>query len=275
MHESHLIGLFELSELSALLEKTGQLLSQFGCAHSTLQWSPAPAPLSTMQRNSLVIWDNFEDQFGDAAPLLVEDISRAIEFGLASMRRETLIRQNWMVRKSGPFKLVDDSGEKHPLTYYELGLVSKYGSANWVESFLCPVSRERDRVLFLMTRTAGPVSSDMDTGVRRILLAFWYAYHCLYITSVTGDAPSQEEAISQPLSSREIECLHWLAAGKTISESAIILGISERTLRFHVNNARERLGVATTTQAIVAATLKHGFHTSDARKSVYKISRQA
>ena len=139
---------------------------------------------------------------------------------------------------------------------------------------MCAVSRERDRVLFLAARAEEDIDPPLYDEIRAIFQAFWYAYHCLFVTSVIGETPGGEESETSPLSSREIECLHWLAAGKTIAESAIILGISERTLRFHVNNARERLGVATTTQAIVTATLKHGFHTSDARKSVYTISRQ-
>ena len=275
MQPNNVMDLFELTDLTELLDRTGSLLSDIGFPHSTLQWCPDPAPQSTMESNSLIIWDNLGSAFGDHAQLLSSEIVGAIAHGLATMRRDTLERQNWLVRQNGPFRLVADANGPDTLTEYEHQLAGKFGAADWVESFLCPVSRERDRVLFLITRTSDSVSDVADAAVRKTLLAFWYAYHCLYITSVTGEVPSQSEAPAQPLSSREIECLHWLAAGKTISESAIILGISERTLRFHVNNARERLGVATTTQAIVAATLKHGFHTSDARKSVYKNSRQA
>jgi DNA-binding CsgD family transcriptional regulator len=50
------------------------------------------------------------------------------------------------------------------------------------------------------------------------------------------------------VSARELDCLKWNAAGKTAWEASVILGISERTVRFHLNIAR--LNCATTTQAV-------------------------
>jgi DNA-binding CsgD family transcriptional regulator len=55
------------------------------------------------------------------------------------------------------------------------------------------------------------------------------------------------------LSARELECLKWTAEGKTAWEASVILGISERTVRFHLNAAREKLQCATTTQAVAKA----------------------
>jgi len=43
-----------------------------------------------------------------------------------------------------------------------------------------------------------------------------------------------------PLSKREAECLSWVANGKTSSEVSQILGISERTVNFHVNNSMKK-----------------------------------
>jgi DNA-binding CsgD family transcriptional regulator len=59
------------------------------------------------------------------------------------------------------------------------------------------------------------------------------------------------------LSARELDCLKWTAAGKTAWEASIILGISERTVRFHLNAAREKLNCATTTQAVAKAVANH------------------
>ncbi|MGO4564768.1 LuxR C-terminal-related transcriptional regulator [Rhizobium sp. 2YAF20] len=52
---------------------------------------------------------------------------------------------------------------------------------------------------------------------------------------------------------REREVLCWAAAGKTYWEIAVILGISERTVRFFMSNAREKLNVASNTQAVAEA----------------------
>ena len=55
------------------------------------------------------------------------------------------------------------------------------------------------------------------------------------------------------MSARELDCLKWTAEGKTAWEASIILGISERTVRFHLNSAREKLKCTTTTQAVAKA----------------------
>jgi DNA-binding CsgD family transcriptional regulator len=59
------------------------------------------------------------------------------------------------------------------------------------------------------------------------------------------------------VSAKELDCLKWTAAGKTALEASIILGISERTVRFHLNAAREKLDCVTTTQAVAKAIAHH------------------
>lgn len=54
----------------------------------------------------------------------------------------------------------------------------------------------------------------------------------------------------QILTPRESECLRWVAKGKTDREIARILSVSPRTVRFHVDNAKEKLNVATRIQAV-------------------------
>ena len=61
------------------------------------------------------------------------------------------------------------------------------------------------------------------------------------------------------VSAREIDCLKWMAAGKTAWEVSTILGISERTVRFHLNAAREKLECTTTTQAVAKAVSQQLF----------------
>ncbi|PZU83350.1 MAG: transcriptional regulator [Shinella sp.] len=55
------------------------------------------------------------------------------------------------------------------------------------------------------------------------------------------------------LTVREREALTWAAAGKSYWETSVILGISERTVRFFMSNARRKLNVATNTQAVAEA----------------------
>jgi DNA-binding response OmpR family regulator len=56
---------------------------------------------------------------------------------------------------------------------------------------------------------------------------------------------------------REVETLTWAARGKTFWEIGEILGLSKRTVEFHLENARRKLGVATRTQALIKAAAGH------------------
>ncbi len=56
------------------------------------------------------------------------------------------------------------------------------------------------------------------------------------------------------LNDRELQCLTWSGRGKTSPEIATILGLSKRTVNFHIENACRKLNVATRTEAVVKAT---------------------
>jgi DNA-binding response OmpR family regulator len=55
------------------------------------------------------------------------------------------------------------------------------------------------------------------------------------------------------LNDREVETLTWAARGKTSAEIAQILGLSKRTVDFHIDNARAKLGAATRVEAAIKA----------------------
>lgn len=63
------------------------------------------------------------------------------------------------------------------------------------------------------------------------------------------------EKSSLRLTEREIEILTWVARGKSSSDIATILDISERTVNFHMDNAMRKAGVATRVQAAVKCAL--------------------
>ena len=55
------------------------------------------------------------------------------------------------------------------------------------------------------------------------------------------------------LTEREVETLTWAARGKTSSEIAQILGLTKRTVDFHIDNARLKLNTTTRMHAAVKA----------------------
>jgi DNA-binding CsgD family transcriptional regulator len=85
---------------------------------------------------------------------------------------------------------------------------------------------------------------DLRQRAQSLLGASVHAGYAVFHELMDGTAPRS------PLSKRESECLRWVAEGKTDGEAGKILGISPRTVRFHINNAKDKLGVATRIQAV-------------------------
>lgn len=63
----------------------------------------------------------------------------------------------------------------------------------------------------------------------------------------------KRSADGQELTAREMECIAWCAEGKTSWEISKILGISERTVYFHIQNASRKLGASNRIQAVTLA----------------------
>lgn len=63
--------------------------------------------------------------------------------------------------------------------------------------------------------------------------------------------------LKNPLSDRENEVLHWASMGKTYEEIAVILDISERTVKFHMRNVVSKLEAVNAKHAIKKASEMH------------------
>lgn len=66
--------------------------------------------------------------------------------------------------------------------------------------------------------------------------------------------PSPDEEPDEPLTSREMEVLQLLAQGMANKTIARTLGISEHTVKFHVNAILSKLGAQSRTDAVVRAS---------------------
>jgi len=73
--------------------------------------------------------------------------------------------------------------------------------------------------------------------------------------------PDQGEAADLPrLSPGEIECIHWLIAGKSDWEMSEVLGISESTAHWRIEKAKAKFGVKTRAQ-LTALAVHYGYVT--------------
>jgi DNA-binding CsgD family transcriptional regulator len=73
---------------------------------------------------------------------------------------------------------------------------------------------------------------------------------------VLKDALGPNADAELELTDRELECLKWSAEGKTYEDTGTLLGISARTVRFFLENARHKLGSLNTTHAVASAMLR-------------------
>jgi LuxR family transcriptional regulator len=65
--------------------------------------------------------------------------------------------------------------------------------------------------------------------------------------SISADEASALRSLSPP----QREILKWVAAGKSNFDIATILGLPERTVRYHVSEILRKLGVVSRSQAVV------------------------
>lgn len=82
----------------------------------------------------------------------------------------------------------------------------------------------------------------------------WLAHSVLAMLVMPADGEAENDP---DLSSREIEIIRWALAGKTAEETAIILGISTRTISFHMSTVMQKLDVVNKTQAVAKAVALH------------------
>jgi DNA-binding CsgD family transcriptional regulator len=90
-----------------------------------------------------------------------------------------------------------------------------------------------------------PYLAEMREGLIKLV----HQVHHLALGEISqGSAPPPQ------LSPREIECLKWSAQGKANTEIAIILELSEHTVRGYLKDARMKLDCVTLAQAVAKAT---------------------
>jgi LuxR family quorum sensing-dependent transcriptional regulator len=68
-----------------------------------------------------------------------------------------------------------------------------------------------------------------------------------------GARGAGSSASDAPLTPREIEALRGVLVGSSDAAIALTMGVTERTARFHIDNARSKLGARTRAQAVAAA----------------------
>lgn len=124
------------------------------------------------------------------------------------------------------------------------------------DGFYLPIHQPDGSVLgvSMMARQQMPKSRTTLAALHMLAVYYHLAAERLGLVAKLAplDTPPQPK-VKPILTNRQIECLKWVSEGKTNWEISQILGISEHTVHEHLEQARIRLGVRTTTQAVLKA----------------------
>jgi LuxR family transcriptional regulator, transcriptional activator of the bioluminescence operon len=124
------------------------------------------------------------------------------------------------------------------------------------DGFVVPVHRTDSSISSVaFTATQKLDLSSTDEACLRLIALYYVSFGELLAAKASQNAQPRVE-----LTSRQIECLQWVREGKTSWEISVILGLSERTVIFHIEEACTRLGVKTRTQAVIEALIQGHIH---------------
>ncbi|KQS67763.1 hypothetical protein ASG39_05115 [Rhizobium sp. Leaf371] len=114
------------------------------------------------------------------------------------------------------------------------------------EAFFFPVhDAAGGRAVFILLSGQTDLAVEVMTDLHMICL---HVYNRM--VNIRGTMKERQKI---DLSDREIQCLNWTAAGKTSSEIAEILGLSEHTVNHYLNHVAKKLEAVNRIQAVVKA----------------------
>ena len=129
---------------------------------------------------------------------------------------------------------------------------NEFGATNGI---VVPIVSASGSISIFSASGDGP---DISAGARRALEIIGIFSHQFLqrAARVTAGLPNPPTSTA-PLTNREREILTWSAFGRGADEIGDILGISERTVRFHIGAAIQKLGAANKTHAVALAVVRH------------------
>ncbi|MCG8273945.1 autoinducer binding domain-containing protein [Aquamicrobium sp. NLF2-7] len=113
--------------------------------------------------------------------------------------------------------------------------------------FSMPIPAGYGRLAMLSLASADPEASAGVAVHNPVLAATAVAFVHLGLLRSAKNSSNRDRP---RLTGREAICLMWSSRGKTAAEIATVVGISEITVRFHLNQARDRLGAGNVSHAI-------------------------
>lgn len=125
-----------------------------------------------------------------------------------------------------------------------LSKLARLAAVTGAHSLLVIPVRSQAQGLFCFVLVGQQVSNDYTQVAALGTLAH------VTIENLLPDNAQSSPLPETPLSQRETECLRLMVIGKDDTEIATTLGIAERTVRFHLDHARAKLGARNRAHAV-------------------------
>lgn len=109
-------------------------------------------------------------------------------------------------------------------------------------AFLLPLGANTLQKTLLLVEFSPSVTDDIIEKVS------WFWMILGHYTLRTFEQLNKSNAI--PFTKREVECIRWVSKGKTSWEVSKILGVSERTVNFHIQNCMKKTNSVNRQQVI-------------------------
>ncbi|WP_317928659.1 helix-turn-helix domain-containing protein [Halioxenophilus sp. WMMB6] len=145
--------------------------------------------------------------------------------------------KNWLITMIDPLL---DALKSNPSPYYTARLPSEEQPVP--NAFALPLgSNTLIRSILLV---------ELPVGVPAIVLekVSWFWLILGHYAFKAYDRVCEEQSV--PFTKREVECIRWVSKGKTSWEVSKILGVSERTVNFHIQNCMKKTNSVNRQQVI-------------------------
>lgn len=142
---------------------------------------------------------------------------------------------------------------EHDLSDEQLLVYDHAGSFGLRDGFYLPIHQPDGSMHGVSMMIPRRLEADPRVLAALHMLALYYSIAANRL-GVTPPPPHTPGA-ARLLTPRQCACLQWVRAGKTSWEIGEIMSLSEHTVNEHLGEARKRLRVHTTTQAVIEAAL--------------------
>lgn len=144
-----------------------------------------------------------------------------------------------------PFKWSD---KLKPSSFEQRRILAEASEFGLREGYFVPIRSATGEKSFLTYFSDRPNDvTEAIRGYERDLELFALMTYSAFVQKI--DAPVSPITLTV----REKECLLWAARGKTASETALIMGITDHTVKAHLMHAAQKLDATNKTQAVVKA----------------------